>query len=78
MSAVLIAQLLATFGPSAIQLITQLIQLAETNTSITSAQWSTLIASLEKTPSNVAVDALKAAGVDTTTTKAQDIVKLTS
>lgn len=76
MSAVLIAQLLATFGPSAIQLVTQLIALAESNSNVTAAQWTALIASLQVKPIDVADAALKSAGVDTTTPAAQAIEKL--
>lgn len=77
MSAVLIAQLLATFGPSAIQLVTQLIQLAESNSNITSQQWAALISSLQQKPSDVATNALTNAGVDVTSPTAQNIIKLT-
>lgn len=77
MSAALIAQLLATFGPSAIQLITQLIALAESNTNVTAAQWQTLISSLQVPASTVATNALQNAGVDTSAPLPQAVINLT-
>jgi hypothetical protein len=49
MSAALIAQLIAAYGPSAINLITQLITLIETNGTVTSAQWATMISGITTT-----------------------------
>jgi hypothetical protein len=64
MSAALIAQLIAAFGPAAIQLITQLIALIETNTNVTSAQWQTLIAGIEaSTATTEMAKQLKTAGI---------------
>lgn len=76
MSAAVILQLVTTFGPSAVQFVTQLIQLAESNANVTSAQWAALIASLEQKPSDVATSALQNAGVDTTTPGAQAVIGL--
>lgn len=49
MSAALIAQLLATYGPSAINLVTQLIGIIEANVTVTSAQWQSLISGISTT-----------------------------
>lgn len=67
MSAVLIAQLIGTFGPSAINLVTQLIAMIESNANVTSAQWATLIAEIQG--SNATTEMAKqlaAAGITST------------
>lgn len=67
MSAVLIAQLLATFGPSAVNLITQLITNIENNTTVTAAQWATLIAGVTvSTATTEMAKELAAAGIVST------------
>jgi hypothetical protein len=67
MSAALIAQLIAAFGPSAISLVTQLITLIESNSTVTSAQWATLIAGIEaSTATTEMAKQLQAAGISTT------------
>lgn len=66
--------LLATYGPGAVQLVTKLIALFESGSSVTSAQWATLIADLKVT----AVDRLKAEltkqGVDLTSPLAVSLI----
>jgi len=47
MPVALIVQLITTFGPGAVQLITALIAKWETNGNVTSAEWASLIASLQ-------------------------------
>lgn len=49
MSAILIGQLLATYGPSAINLINQLITLIETNGTVTAVQWAAMISGITAT-----------------------------
>ena len=64
MSAALIAQLIAAFGPSAINLVTQLIALIESNGTVTSAQWATLISGISaSTAETEMAKQLKAAGI---------------
>ena len=66
MSAALIAQLLATFGPSAITLINTLITKIEANGSVTAAEWATLSASVTQTAKQRMQLALSEAGIDPT------------
>jgi hypothetical protein len=66
MSAALIAQLLATFGPSAITLITTLITKVEANGTVSAAEWSTLTASVQQTAKQRMALALTSAGIDPT------------
>lgn len=67
MSAALIAQLIAAFGPSAINLVTQLIALIESNGTVTSAQWATLISGISaSTAETEMAKQLKAAGISPT------------
>lgn len=60
----LVITLLETFGPSAINLITQLIATWEANGVITSAQWASLTANLNQTAADRAKLQLTAAGID--------------
>ena len=64
MSAALVAQLLATFGPSAVQLIDTLIQKIETQGTVTATEWATLKTSALQTAKNRMALALTAAGID--------------
>lgn len=77
MSAALIIQLLAQFGPSAINLITTLIQNAENNQVVTSAQWAALAASLQQTATDRMTAQLKAAGIDPASAQGQALLALT-
>jgi sensor domain CHASE-containing protein len=60
----LIITLLTTFGPSAVQLITSLINKWETNGTVTAAEWATLSASLTQTAKDRMKLQLTAAGID--------------
>lgn len=66
MSAALIAQLLATFGPSAIALIDGLIKKIEAKGDVTADEWTTLTADVRVTSKDVMLKALATAGVDPT------------
>lgn len=59
----LIIQLLVTFGPEAIDGITKLIALFESNGAVTSAQWATLSTSLTQTAQDRTRAQLVAAGI---------------
>lgn len=69
MSAALIAQLLATFGPSAIQLIDTLIQKIETKGDVSAAEWTTLSASVRTTAKDEMNKVLSGAGIDPSSTQ---------
>ena len=60
----LIISLLTTFGPSAVNLITTLIQKWETNGNVTSAEWAALSVSLTQTAKDRMKVQLVAAGID--------------
>jgi uncharacterized membrane protein YebE (DUF533 family) len=64
MSAALILSLLATYGPSAIQLIDTLIAQAQAGGIVTTAEWATLSAALKLSASDHAKAQLTAAGID--------------
>ena len=64
MPVTLIIQLLTTFGPSAVQLITSLIGKWETNGTVTAAEWSTLTASLSLNAQSQMLAMLAKAGID--------------
>lgn len=64
MSAALIAQLLATFGPSAIQLIDGLIKKIETKGDVTADEWTILSKDVRVTSSDVMLNALKQTGIN--------------
>jgi hypothetical protein len=77
MPAALIVQLITTFGPGAVQLITGLIQQWETQGTVTAAQWATLTASLN-TNANAQMQAqLTAAGIPLTDPHAVALLALT-
>jgi hypothetical protein len=79
MSAVLIAQLLAAFGPSAITLIDQLITSIENNQPVTSAQWATLISGIQSSTAAIEMaKELQAAGISSTDPKYIALVKAAS
>ena len=64
MSPVLIAQLLATFGPSAITLIDTLITKIQANGEVTAAEWTSLSAAVRQTAKDRMAVALQTAGID--------------
>ncbi len=64
MSAALIIQLLATFGPSAITLIDGLIKKVETKGDVTPDEWATLTASVRQTGKDRMLIVLQTAGID--------------
>jgi hypothetical protein len=67
MSAAVIAELLATFGPGAITLITQLITNIENNTTVTPSQWQAMIAGISaSTATTEMAKELQAAGITST------------
>lgn len=66
MSAALIAQLLATFGPSAVQLIDQLIVKIETKGDVTVDEWKTMRVAAQQTAKDRMLLQLQAAGIDPT------------
>lgn len=66
MSAALIIQLLATFGPSAIKLIDDLIVKIETKGDVTAAEWQTISAAVRQTAKDRMLTVLNSAGIDPT------------
>ena len=64
MGAAEIIQLLAIFGPSAINLITTLIEKAQTNGTVSAAEWATLAASLQQTAADRMKAVLAAQNID--------------
>lgn len=64
MSAALIAQLLATFGPSAVQLIDQLIVKIETKGDVTADEWKAMRTSAQQTAKDRMLIQLQSAGID--------------
>lgn len=64
MNPALIAQLLATFGPSAISLIDGLIKKIETKGDVTAEEWEVLSADVRVSSKDVMLEALKQAGID--------------
>ena len=72
----LVIQLLSTFGPSAINLITTLIAKWETSGTVTSAEWSTLTASLAQTAQMRMQAALAAAGIDPNSAQGKSMLGL--
>lgn len=76
MNPVLIAQLLATFGPPAITLIDGLIKKIETKGDVTSAEWDTLSEEVRQTGKDRMLLVLKTAGIDPTS--AQGIALLSA
>jgi hypothetical protein len=64
MSAALIASLIAQFGPEGITLVTQLIALIESNGTVSSAQWQSLISNISaSTAETEMAKELAAAGI---------------
>jgi hypothetical protein len=76
MSAVLIAQLLATFGPSAISLVETLIGNIENNQPVTASQWAQLQASLKQTAADKMKLQLAAANIPLTDPHAAALLAL--
>lgn len=66
MSAALIAQLLATFGPSAITLIDGLIKKSEASGDVSFEEWAILSKDARKSSLDVMLEALKDSGIDPT------------
>ena len=76
MSAVLIAQLLATFGPSAIQLIDTLIAQIQNKGDVTPAQWASLSAALKSNAADEMTKVLQAQGIDPASPQGQALLAL--
>lgn len=64
MSIAVIIQLLETFGPSGVQLVTFLINKWETNGAVTSAEWAAVTASAALTAKDQMTSMLTKAGID--------------
>lgn len=77
MSAALIAQLLATFGPSAIQLIDTLIQKIEAKGDVSAAEWTTLSASVRTTAKDEMIKVLTGIGDNPTSSTGAPLVAAT-
>jgi len=77
MSALAILALIEKFGPSAITLVEFLIAKAESNSTVTGAEWATQIVSLKRTPTDEMTDRLKAAGIDPTSAQGQALLAAT-
>lgn len=77
MPAALIIQLLATFGPSAVALVTTLISKWESSSSVTPEEWAALVAQLKMTASDQMTAQLNAAGIPLTDPKAVALLALT-
>ena len=77
MSAALIAQLLAMFGPSAINLVTALIAKIEARGDVSAAEWAVLAADLKLTAADLMKAQLIAAGFDLNDPKAIALLNLT-
>ncbi|MDE2107301.1 MAG: hypothetical protein KGL39_59435 [Patescibacteria group bacterium] len=78
MPATLIVQLLAAFGPAAVQLIDQLITLWSTNATVTPEQWAALSASLKLSAADHMKAQLTAAGIALDDPHAVALLKLVS
>lgn len=76
MSITLIVQLLSTFGPGAVALITALISKWETNGTVSSAEWSQLTAAIGQNAQAVMLAQLKTAGIDPTSPQGQAMLAL--
>lgn len=77
MSATLIAQLLAAFGPSAVQLIDTLIAKVQANGDVTPEEWAALSAQLKQSASDVMKARIAAAGLDLNDPKVKALLALT-
>lgn len=71
MNPVLIAQLLATFGPAAVQLIDTLIQKIHTSGTVTPEEWASLRTQALQTAKDRMLLQLQAAGIDPTSPQGQ-------
>lgn len=78
MNAALIAQLLATFGPSAIGLIDTLITKIQTKGEVSAAEWVALSADLRRTGKDIMLAALAQAGIDPNSTQGQALLAAAS
>lgn len=78
MTPLVIAQLLAQFGPPAVTLITTLIQKWESNTPVTPAEWAALSTSLLQNAKDRMTAQLTAAGIDPNSAQGQTLLKLAS
>ncbi|MDE2097292.1 MAG: hypothetical protein KGL39_08625 [Patescibacteria group bacterium] len=76
MPAALIAQLIATLGPSALQLIDTLVANWTNPAGITPAQWQALSASLKQTSTDRMTAALTEAGIDPSSPQGQKLLAL--
>ncbi len=71
-----IVQLLTVFGPSAVNLISNLIAKWENNGVVTSAEWDTLMAELSQNSQSRMIIALKKAGIDPTSAQGIEMLSL--
>jgi hypothetical protein len=76
MPVALIIQLLSTFGPSAVNLITALIAKWETQGSVSSVEWAALTASLSQSAQDRMKAALATAGIDPNSAQGQSMLAL--
>jgi len=77
LSAALIVQLLATFGPPAINLITALIAKLEAGGTVTSAEWIALTSQLSQNAATHMASQLTAAGIDPASAQGKAFLALT-
>ena len=78
MSAALIAQLLVTFGPSAIQLIDTLIVKIEQGGTVSAAEWQAMTAQARVSAKDVLLQRITAAGLDPADPKVAALVAMAS
>lgn len=76
MSAALIANLLATFGPSAVQLIDTLIVKIEQKGDVTAAEWQQMSADARRSASDILKTRIAAAGLDPNDPKVQQLIAM--
>ncbi len=78
MNPILIVQLLTTFGPSAISLIDGLIKKIESKGDVSSSEWTTLSADVRVTSKDIMLNALKQAGIDTSSPQGSTLLAAVS
>jgi hypothetical protein len=78
MSAALIAQLLVTFGPSAISLIDTLIAKIEQGGTVSSAEWAQMSADARRSAKDILLTRIAAAGLDPNDPKVATLVSMAS
>lgn len=77
MTASAIVALIEEFGPTAIGLVTNLINLVESKSNVTAAQWASLTASLSKSANDLMLARLQAAGIDPNSAQGKALLGLT-